>query len=661
MKKILSVFLFVAFIFLLNAKVKAYKVVSSFPNTITSSTTGLMTQDSTNIYAKFYGDGRAFCTRFWNNFASTTCSATWWNSDYTNETDLTKITKNRRIAAAVGAMINKARSLSGGSQNQIDTDVYFYTEMAINNFLYNYNGKLSVNNVARLRNWSNISSRATYKAIYSAGTTAYDEYGKNTAQFSNLNVSKDDSGKITATANLTCYDSKGNKIRCAARCKQTVTITVTYNDGTKKEQKDITAACPKSDLGMYYTYTAEHTFENPENITKIEAAFNTINYTSYPVAQEYYCGSSYYQNLTPNLVKTIDYQYPVSKKITKDIATCAVKLIKRDGSTPLAGAKFELYDGDTKVDTGVSGADGIITFDGLLPDKTYKYKEVKAPKGYVLNGNLVDVTCGDTIVNNSRATGSLTIKKTDGNGNNVAGAKIKVYTISLENGSIGNSSQMDKDSQSDGDYIVLDGNTYKVNYMTFDGNDYFITTTTPRVITGLDLDETYYVEEIEVPENSDYAIKVSSDSVKIVEATNYSVELINIHSNFKISKQDITSKKELPGARIIITDIYGNSVEEWTSTEVPHEVKGLADGEYILTEITAPKGYQKAESIKFTIENGKLKDNANNTLIMYDDTEKVKVPDTLSARNILIVTIGMLIVGVGIAVFLQGVKKKDEI
>lgn len=663
-KKIIGLFLIIISIFAFKINIKAdNRITSSFPSSITADYSGIVTQDGVNIYNKGYNNtARAFCTFFWNDFKTGTCSATWWNQD---------ATENKKIAVAVGAMINKARSLSGGSAGSIDTDVYFYTEMAINHFLYNYNGKHGVNNVSKLKNWSTVSSRATYKAIYSAGTTAYNDFGKNTAKFSNLTITDDGNGKITATADFACYNSNGNKIACAARCKKTAKIKVTYSGGTEETISDINSTCPRVTNDPVYRYTAEHTFTIPENntISKVEVTFDTINYTSYPVAQEYYCGSSNYQNLTPNLLKTIDHPYQVKKTITKTTDYCSINLKKVSGSTPLSGAQFKLYSdagATNEIDSGTTDSNGIVTFDGLLNDTTYYYREVKAPKGYILDNTVQPVTCANAPkeVSNTPATGSLTIKKVDGEGNAVAGAKIRVYTIS-SSGSTGSSHSMpDSDGyegNDNGDYTASDNNNYEIHYMIFGDKDYFITTGEPKVITGLSLDETYYVEEEAVPEGSDYAIKVSSDSVKIVEAKNYDVTLINIHSNFKISKQDITSKKELPGAEIVITDIYGNEIEKWTSTEVPHEIKGLADGEYILTEITAPKGYKKAESIRFTIEDGKLKDDDDNTLVMYDDTSVFNIPDTLSARNILIILSGMAIVAAGIGIFLYGVKRKDQI
>ena len=69
----------------------------------------------------------------------------------------------------------------------------------------------------------------------------------------------------------------------------------------------------------------------------------------------------------------------------------------------------------------------------------------------------------------------------------------------------------------------------------------------------------------------------------------------------EISKVDITTNKELPGAELIITSKDGKVVEHWTSTDKPHYIEKLPAGDYTLTEITTPNGYEIAEDISFTV------------------------------------------------------------
>lgn len=87
-----------------------------------------------------------------------------------------------------------------------------------------------------------------------------------------------------------------------------------------------------------------------------------------------------------------------------------------------------------------------------------------------------------------------------------------------------------------------------------------------------------------------------------------------------LSKVDAVTGKELPGAKMVleIMDDDGEGsvvVEKWTSAKTPHVISGLIDGEYRLTEITAPSGYEIAESIFFTVENGTV---VGSAIVMAD-------------------------------------------
>ena len=59
----------------------------------------------------------------------------------------------------------------------------------------------------------------------------------------------------------------------------------------------------------------------------------------------------------------------------------------------------------------------------------------------------------------------------------------------------------------------------------------------------------------------------------------------------QISKKDLTTNEELPGAELIITDEKGSKIDRWISTDAPHYMEKLPAGKYTLTEVTAPDGY----------------------------------------------------------------------
>lgn len=104
------------------------------------------------------------------------------------------------------------------------------------------------------------------------------------------------------------------------------------------------------------------------------------------------------------------------------------------------------------------------------------------------------------------------------------------------------------------------------------------------------------------------------------------VEMKDDFTKVQISKIDITTEKEIPGAQMQIKDKDGNVIEEWVSTEAPHYVEYMPPGDYVLIEVQAPveDGYVKAQDVPFTVqENGELQ-----TVKMKDDYTKVTISKT---------------------------------
>ena len=100
----------------------------------------------------------------------------------------------------------------------------------------------------------------------------------------------------------------------------------------------------------------------------------------------------------------------------------------------------------------------------------------------------------------------------------------------------------------------------------------------------------------------------------------------------EISKVDASTSKEIAGAKLEINDADGKVVASWTSGSdgknsdgslKTHTVK-LPFGTYTLTEKTAPKGYEVAETITFTVgKDGKVK---GGKVVMKDAKTPVVTP-----------------------------------
>ena len=127
-----------------------------------------------------------------------------------------------------------------------------------------------------------------------------------------------------------------------------------------------------------------------------------------------------------------------------------------------------------------------------------------------------------------------------------------------------------------------------------------------------------------------------------------------------ISKQDITTKKELPGATLVVKNSDGEVVETWVSTDKPHIIYGLPVGTYTLTEEKAPEGYVlSTETITFEVtENGIEK-----TVVMYNDVEPVEevpVEPTSSFAPMTLSFVGILVIVLGSVFIFKNIKQNER-
>lgn len=189
--------------------------------------------------------------------------------------------------------------------------------------------------------------------------------------------------------------------------------------------------------------------------------------------------------------------------------------------------------------------------------------------------------------------------------------------------------------------------------------DTWVSTDTPHRVTGLHFDEEYTLTEKRPADG--YAVaddivfrlerKTDADGHELDEADVYYLkdkkklwfipweewELLDDATvimrddiiRVQISKVDIATGKELPGAELVIKDKDGNTVAQWVSKDKPHYIEKLPSGDYTLTEITAPNGYQLAESIAFTV----LPTSELQTVVMKDARIPEETPHEDSPSN----------------------------
>ena len=287
-----------------------------------------------------------------------------------------------------------------------------------------------------------------------------------------------------------------------------------------------------------------------------------------------------------------------------------VKGIKaNEADEPLENAIFGLFteDSENSIMTAVSDENGYFEFTDV-PFGEYIVREIDAPCGYILSDESYPVTISENgkFVEIKAVNQPITVEfsKHDVYGNELAGAEMQL--------------------------INNDGET--VEKWTSDG--------TNHVVTELPAGD-YTLKEIAAPDGyviaTDIEFEVFADGSVILEGaetTSISEDgnplfvMIDDVTKVRISKQDITTGEELPGAKLQIIDKDGNVIFEWISTNEPHyiEAKLIAGEKYILREITAPDGYEIAEDVEFTVN----ADGSVTEVTMHDERSKTPTTPILS-------------------------------
>ena len=330
-----------------------------------------------------------------------------------------------------------------------------------------------------------------------------------------------------------------------------------------------------------------------------------------------------------------------------------------DKSEPLENAVFGLFTADcvkfsrdTAVMTAASDENGYFVFDEI-PYGEYIIHEIETPTGYIFSDESYPVTVSEDgdVVEITAVNKPITIEI----------SKVNVYGEEL----IGAEMQL------------IDSEDNVVDEWVSDG--------TNHVVSKLGAGE-YVLKEIAAPDGYVIAmdIKFSVDvygnvTVENVDSKAVSdngdplITMVDDTTKVQISKQDITTGEELPGATLQIIDENGNVVEEWVSTDEAHLVEGklIAGKEYTLREIIAPDGYEIANEIKFTVN----EDGSVTEVVMYDEhTPDLETPPTViidiphtgvsadnSAELYLVATAVIMVFGMAICKKNDKEQRKDDV
>lgn len=361
-------------------------------------------------------------------------------------------------------------------------------------------------------------------------------------------------------------------------------------------------------------------------------------------------------------------------------------------SFPTEGGNGTLTGGDdTEGSTGGEGDTStdpeppVVTWEPVCWDKT---TNAKATKDYCAHKDRyvkVVITDGNIVVTHTNEKNKVIISKRALTGDDeVPGAQLKICTAE---------SYKAKKNDCDVAKTIIDEVPMS-----------WTSTNQPQEWQGLKAGE-YYIVEVVQPLGYQLATQATSFSIDAegkvttggtVLKDGDPIIIKNTLNKLSVSKQDVATSQELPGATISICSTYKDENGEykvyietdpseeakesdcipavladgtaatWESLDKPHEVIGLPAGTYSLVEKIAPNGYSTAESILFTLkDDGTIVDKDGNsikdsTLVMKDSKlEEVKTGQ-LSLYIISGLTIVMIGVGAG-TYYLMGQKKIDVI
>ncbi len=295
-----------------------------------------------------------------------------------------------------------------------------------------------------------------------------------------------------------------------------------------------------------------------------------------------------------------------------------LQIVKRDARTgkavPLAGFAFQLLNSEHKpvsqtcwypshsvMSTFVTDRTGSVTLPEPLNPGTYYIRETKAMAPYLnaenlelkipANADLTPVAIASFY--DHAATGRIEIVKTDAvDGRALAGAVFEIRAAEDIIGPDGSVEALaketvatiktDKTGEAYADQLPLGCGTAHYEVVETHSPEGYLLDSTPRPV------ELAYTDQ-ETP---------------VVCAQ---IDAVNEYTKVDLSKIDLTGKKEIEGARLVLLNADNEQIDAWTSTGTPHRIEHLKPGTYTLREIMSPRTYDLAEDVTFEIrETGKI-------------------------------------------------------
>ena len=555
---------------------------ASVPSSVTVSSIGKINYGGTYYFpVKYTSDGTlAYCTEFHNQFPMGVTM-----------TNPTKVDNGLAYIIANGYKGTKADYGNDSKMKQ-----YYITQLAI----YTYLGQANPKNNNDVHNavWDLVNKA---KAANNESNTKLNV----SLNASNTNMKLTSDGRYFISDEIT-VSSNNNNAEFTIGGSANVNTEIVDANGNKVNKV-------KNGSKVYARIPAS-TIQAGQSVT-VSVAVN--GQATKQTAYVYTPNPNKYQTIIPSITypETESAQATIKVKAAKEKIQTKVKISKQDITTKqeLPGAKLVIKDANGKEVASWVSTNTPKYIKGLEAGN-YTLCETQAPDGYELYTECIkftvkaDGTVSTVIMYNapkSKETKVQISKKDITSKEEIAGAKLRITDLN-------------------GKEIIS-----------------WVSTTTPKLIKNLKPGK-YYLEETQAPDG--YILSTEKKEFEVKEdGTVTSIVFYNEKQETKpnkvaISKQDITTKQELPGATLVIKDANGKEIDRWVSTNEVHYVE-LEKGTYTLTEVIAPKGYVlSTETITFTVdENG----NVDKPVIMYN-TKAVEVPITDANVPMIVYLIGAL-------------------
>ena len=354
--------------------------------------------------------------------------------------------------------------------------------------------------------------------------------------------------------------------------------------------------------------------------------------------------------------------------ITNSLGSISINKTNAVNGSPMEGIVFALekqVNGEWVKATDNTGknieniqtnSDGKLTFSGLLEGK-YRVVEVSDSNGNFIASDpaIVEINSSNLNVTRDITNNPFKIKllKVDQNGNKLNGAIFMIQKKS-EDGSFETVSP---------EILVENG---EVN-LNLEKNGYYRIT---EIQTPAGYDILNDSIDIEIVNGIVSLVKGDMSYISKTEESGVVVlKIINDKSKIKIYKRDSATGNIISGAKFALTKVDGTAVEEFTTIDGAFSIS-LAPGSYILSELEAPKGYEKLkENIEFVVkEDGTIETTTNSSLfeivgmsINIYNVKPTTVPDTGIGLNILLTALGISLLGGGSYIVYKNVKKSKNV